>query len=69
MGGDDALIDAAQRKEIGSALDRAGIDHELVVYPGVEHAFFWPGTRAYDADATEDAWQRILDLIGQEPAG
>lgn len=64
VGEDDALIDAAQRKEIGAALDRAGIDHELVVYPGVEHAFFWPGTPSYDAAATEDAWRRVLGLIG-----
>ena len=63
VGGDDALIGAAQRKEIGAALERAGVDHELVVYPGVEHAFFWPGTPAYDAGATGDAWRRILDLL------
>ncbi len=64
VGGDDALIDAAQRQEIGAALDRAGVDHELVVYPGVEHAFFWPGTPGYHAAATGDAWRRVLGLIG-----
>jgi carboxymethylenebutenolidase len=66
VGGDDALIDAAQRKEIGAALDQAGVEHELVVYPGVQHAFFWPGTPAYDPDATEDAWARILDLLASD---
>jgi carboxymethylenebutenolidase len=63
VGGDDALIDPAQRQEIGAALDRAGADHELIVYPGAEHAFFWPGTPAYDAGATKAAWARILDLL------
>ena len=62
VGGEDALIDAAERKEIGAALDQGGVEHELVVYPGVQHAFFWPGTPAYDPGATEDAWARILDL-------
>jgi carboxymethylenebutenolidase len=66
VGGDDALIDAAQRQEIGAALDRAGVEHELVVYPGVQHAFFWPGTPAYDPDATENAWARILDLLASD---
>ena len=66
MGGDDTLIDAAQRKEIGAALDQADVEHELVVYPGVQHAFFWPGTPAYDPDATEDAWARILDLLASD---
>jgi carboxymethylenebutenolidase len=66
VGGDDTLIDAAQRKEISTALDRAGVDHELVVYPGVPHAFCWPGTPAYDPDAAEDAWARILDLLASD---
>jgi carboxymethylenebutenolidase len=66
VGGEDALIDAAQRKEIGAALDQASVEHELVVYPGVQHAFFWPGTAAYDPDATEDAWVRILDLLASD---
>jgi carboxymethylenebutenolidase len=64
VGADDALIDAAQRQEIGAALDRAKVDHEVVVYPGVKHAFFWPGTPSYDAAATKDAWRRVLELLG-----
>jgi carboxymethylenebutenolidase len=63
VGGDDALIDAAQREEIGAALDRAGVDHELVVYPEVQHAFFWPGTAAYDPVAAGDAWARLVRLL------
>jgi carboxymethylenebutenolidase len=59
VGEDDAVIDAGQREEIGAALAAAGVDHELVTYPGVGHAFFWPGTPAYDEHARADAWQRI----------
>src|SRR5262249_6284170 len=39
VGEDDALIDAAQRRRIGAALRDAGVDHELVSYPGTGHAF------------------------------
>jgi hypothetical protein len=28
--------------------------------------FFWPGTPAYNADGTEDAWARILDLLASD---
>jgi carboxymethylenebutenolidase len=63
VGEDDALITAAQRREIGDALQAAGIEHELVVYPGTAHAFFWPGTPAFNQQARDDAWSRILAML------
>lgn len=50
VGEDDFLIDAAQREAIARALHDApgGDGHELVSYPGVAHAFWWPGTPEYD---------------------
>jgi carboxymethylenebutenolidase len=63
VGDDDALIDAAQRRQIGDALDAAGVEHSLVSYPGAEHAFFWPGTPAFHRAARDDAWSRILALL------
>jgi carboxymethylenebutenolidase len=63
VGEDDALIDAGQRSQIRRALAAAGIDHELVSYPGVAHAFFWPGTPAFSRPARDDAWARILALL------
>jgi carboxymethylenebutenolidase len=64
VGEDDALIDAGQREQIRAALKDAGIDHEIVSYPGVGHAFFWPGTPPFSAAARADAWARILALLG-----
>ena len=63
VGEDDALIDAGQRGQIRQALTAAGIDHELISYPGVAHAFFWPGTPAFSRPARDDAWARILALL------
>lgn len=63
VGDRDALIDAAQRRQIGDALRHAGVDHELVSYPGTGHAFFWPGTPHYDRAAHDDAWSRVLDML------
>ncbi len=65
VGEDDALIDAGQRSAIRDALRAAGIDHELVSYPGTGHAFFWPDTPAYSRQAREDAWSRILEMLAR----
>ena len=63
VGDDDMLIDAGQRKQIRAAPASAGVEHELVSYPGVGHAFFWPGTPPFDATARADAWGRVLELL------
>ena len=63
VGEHDTLIDAGQREQIRTALAAAGVDHELVAYPGVQHAFFWPGTPPFSQAARDDAWRRILELL------
>ena len=63
VGADDSLIDAAQRRQIGDALQAAGIDHELISYPGAAHAFFWPETATFSQQARDDAWSRILAML------
>ena len=63
VGEDDALIDAGQRGQIGDALTAAGTDHELISYPGAAHAFFWPGTPAFNQAARDDAWSRIIAML------
>ena len=63
VGEDDALIDAAQRRQIAAALRDAGVDHEVVSYPGTGHAFFWPGTPPFDRAARDDAWSRVLGML------
>ena len=68
VGDDDALIDAGQREQIGAALQGAGVRHEVVSYPGVGHAFFWPGTPPFSQQARDDAWSRILALLATDPS-
>ena len=63
VGEDDFLITAGQREQIADALKALGPGHQLVSYPGVGHAFWWPGTPAYDLRARQDAWGRILALL------
>ncbi len=62
MGGDDPGIPAAEVSAFESALDSAGVEHELVVYDGAPHSFF---DRRYEefAEASDDAWRRVLSFL------
>jgi len=60
--GDDAAIPVEESEAFDRALTDAGVDHEVVIYPGAPHSFF---DRKYDefADASADAWGRVLEFI------
>jgi len=47
------------------ALQRAGVVHEIVIYPGVEHAFFNDTGPRYNPQAARQAWERALDWFGR----
>jgi carboxymethylenebutenolidase len=58
-GGADQGIPVEDVAAFGSALEAAGVPHELHVYPGAPHSFF---DRSYAdfADECRDAWSRIV---------
>jgi carboxymethylenebutenolidase len=60
--GADANITAEANAEFDAALTDAGVEHEVITYPGAPHSFF---DRKQDefADASEDAWRRTLDFV------
>ena len=62
MGGADPSIPQEAIDEFEDALSGAGIVNEVLVYPGAPHSFF---DRKYEdfADASADAWQRVLSFI------
>ncbi|HZR42235.1 MAG TPA: dienelactone hydrolase family protein [Ktedonobacteraceae bacterium] len=62
FGGADQGIPVDQVHALDEALDKAGVEHEIVIYPGAPHSFF--DRRATDfADASTDAWKRVLAFI------
>jgi carboxymethylenebutenolidase len=62
FGGEDQAIPQEQVHEFDEGLDKAGVAHEIVIYPGAPHSFF--DRRAADyADASADAWQRVLSFM------
>src|SRR5438105_4771347 len=46
------------------ALTRHGIEHDIKIYPEARHSFFNDHRPAYDKDASDDAWQRVLGFFG-----
>ena len=62
FGGGDEHIPPAQIEAFDRNLDDAGVEHEIVVYPGAPHSFFDRRQEDY-ADASEDAWRRVLDFL------
>ena len=63
FGGDDQSIPAADVKTFEDALQQAGIEHEIVVYPGTPHSFFDRKFTEY-AEQSANAWMRMLQFIG-----
>ncbi len=62
MGGDDPGIPASTVAALEAALERAGVDHEVVTYPGAPHSFFDRRQADFAAESA-DAWQRVLAFI------
>lgn len=62
MGGADQAIIADDIAAFEEALDAAGVEHEIVTYDSAPHSFF---DRRYEefAEASEDAWARVLAFI------
>ena len=55
----------ASREAATAALEQAGLTHEIVTYPGVNHAFFNDTGARYDQAAATEAYAKVLDWFGQ----
>lgn len=54
----------ASREAARTALERAGLTHEIVTFPGVNHAFFNDTGQRYDAQAAAQAYDRVIAWFG-----
>ena len=60
--GDDQNITAEMNAALDAALTAAGVEHELVTYPGAPHSFFDRKQEEF-AEASDDAWRRTLEFV------
>ncbi len=67
FGGADQGIPASDVATLDAQLDKAGVEHDVISYPGAPHSFF---DRKYAefAEQSADAWQRILHFIAAHNA-
>ncbi len=52
-------------RSLEQVLERDGIAHDIKVYPGARHSFFNEGGHAYDKDAADDSWRRVMTFFGE----
>lgn len=62
FGGADQGIPPDAVAAFDRALDAAGVEHEIVAYPGAPHSFF-DRKAAEFADVSADAWQHVFDFV------
>lgn len=58
----------ATRAAARAALRKAGLRHQIVTFPGVDHAFFNPTGSRYDPAAAAAAYRRTLGWFGTHVA-
>ena len=66
-GGADEGIPPSSIQAYDRAMDRAGVQHTTVVYPGAPHSFFDRRSSEH-AEASADAWRQVLAFISSPPA-
>lgn len=62
FGGADEHIPADSVAAFTAALAAAGVDHDVVTYPGAPHSFFDRHRTEY-AEQSRDAWRRMLTFL------
>jgi carboxymethylenebutenolidase len=60
--GDDQNITAEHNSAFDAALTAAGVEHDVVTYPGAPHSFFDRKFEEYAA-ASDDAWARTIAFV------
>jgi carboxymethylenebutenolidase len=64
-GADDGGIPVAEVQAMGEALTAAGVENQIIVYPGAPHSFFNDTRESYRPEAAADAWQQALAWLQQ----
>src|SRR5215469_5755059 len=59
----DPWLQPGETDRLKAALETAGTNYTLEIYPRVEHGFATSGNPRYDRDASERHWERILALF------
>ena len=64
VAGIDPWLAPGETERLKAALNFAGVDAAIETYPAVKHGFAPPDMPAYDHDASERHWKRLLEFFG-----
>lgn len=64
MAGDDPGIPQSDVEAWERALETAGVEHEVVTYPGAPHSFFDRKHEEFGEESS-DAWRRVLSFLAR----
>lgn len=53
----------SQGQKLERSLEQYNIPHDIKIYPRAQHSFFNDQGRAYNTEASEDAWQRVMTFF------
>lgn len=67
FGGADPGIPASDVEAFDRALEQAGVEHQIITYPGAPHAFF-DRKAAEFRKAAESAWDEVLTFLRERGA-
>ncbi|UTH74419.1 dienelactone hydrolase family protein [Chromobacterium sp. IIBBL 290-4] len=67
-GGQDKGIPLESVEKMRAALQSAGKEGEIVIYPDADHAFNADYRPSYNAPAAQDGWKRMLDWFARHGA-
>lgn len=65
FGSEDSGIPPSTVKKFEAALNEAGIQNEIHIYEGANHAFANPSGTRYKKDAAEDAWEKTTAFFAE----
>lgn len=58
----------ASRDTAKQALEQANVEHEIVTFPGADHAFFNDTGQRYNADAAKKAYEQVIEWFSSHLA-
>jgi carboxymethylenebutenolidase len=60
----DTVVPVEDTLYLDAICRRFGVDHQHIIYPGVNHSFIWPGDK-HDIMAHRDSWDKTLKFLKQ----
>jgi carboxymethylenebutenolidase len=59
----DKGIPTSTVHDFENSLNQLKIKNQIIIYPGVDHAFANPSGNSYAPDASKDAWKKTLEFL------